>query len=192
MEFVFDRSKCVACGACVLACIDNKDLHHSCPLRELVRKESGTFPNVTAESITISCFHCKDAECVKKCPTGAMHYEPEFNTVQIDREKCINCHTCVAACPYGQIKINENGKIVKCDFCIDVLRKGKNPICVDACQTRCLNYVANGNLKNLDAETSATKKEKISSRPGAKKMDINEFLGKTNDLQPQFYLKGDE
>lgn len=170
MNFIFDNEKCVACAACTIACADYNDLGPISDIRQIVRRESGTFPNVKADTITMSCLHCENAECVEQCPTGALYYEEEFNTVQIDYEKCINCHVCVAACPYDQIKVNEEGKVVKCDFCIDELRKGNNPICVDACHTRCLNY-------SMDIAPDST--------------SINKYLNKDNNLKPRFYLRGD-
>jgi len=39
----------------------------------------------------------------------------------IDKNKCIGCHTCMAACPMGAVKVDTDGKCVidttKCVSC---------------------------------------------------------------------------
>mgnify|MGYP001687505961 FL=1 len=45
------------------------------------------------------------------------------------------------ACPYGvPILSKEDNKAYKCDGCIDRVKEGKNPICVDACPLRALEF----------------------------------------------------
>lgn len=53
-----------------------------------------------------------------------------------DQDKCIGCHSCAMACPYGAptfLSFDERDKMVKCDGCIERLRNGLEPACVRAC-----------------------------------------------------------
>jgi protein NrfC len=60
---------------------------------------------------------------VEVCPTGANHAEPAFGHVRmIDREKCIGCKSCIAACPYVPRRLQWDAaarKAQKCDLCAD-------------------------------------------------------------------------
>jgi len=168
------KNRCANCGACVISCADHKNLGTKCDIRKLKQYEEGKFPNVKVLTLSTSCYHCDNPVCVEKCPTGAMYIEKEFNTVQHNMDKCISCYTCLNSCPYHQISLDDNDKIMKCDFCIDELKKGNKPVCIRACTTRCLNIVEKNDITNLDKR-------------------INEYLkGDENvDIKPNFFVKED-
>ena len=56
----------------------------------------GKFPDLTQYFLPTVCQHCKDAPCVKVCPTGAT-YQTEDGQVLVNKEKCIGCKMCMAA-----------------------------------------------------------------------------------------------
>jgi anaerobic dimethyl sulfoxide reductase subunit B (iron-sulfur subunit) len=77
-------------------------------------------------------------------------YIAEDGTVLHDADLCIGCKACVAACPYGAPKFVEAKNIVqKCDGCAAIRAAGGNPVCVDACPLRVLEF---GDLDELAAK----------------------------------------
>jgi anaerobic dimethyl sulfoxide reductase subunit B (iron-sulfur subunit) len=68
-------------------------------------------------------------------------------TVQHDDELCIGCGTCVRTCPYSvPVLLLEKNIAGKCDACKPFRDAGMNPVCVDACIMRCLDF---GDLDDL-------------------------------------------
>jgi NADPH-dependent glutamate synthase beta subunit-like oxidoreductase len=61
-----------------------------------------------------------------------------------EAKRCMNCagRLCLRVCPYDtpQFGAEKGAKMEKCDFCVDRLEEGKNPICVDACIMRALDW----------------------------------------------------
>ena len=72
--------------------------------------EKGKFPTVQKIIIPTQCNHCKEAPCVKVCPTGAST-KREDGIVLVDDKKCVGCRYCVVACPYQQRTGYEDPKI---------------------------------------------------------------------------------
>lgn len=72
----------------------------------------------------------------------AQGYSEELATKEAER--CLNCAgaLCREVCPYNapQFGVEENAKMQKCDFCLDRLEEGKEPICVAACPLRALEF----------------------------------------------------
>lgn len=131
----FDPKKCAACGACAVACMDQNDidLQEQEPFRQVYCVESR--PNGTAffQNFSISCMHCADAPCVLACPTGCIYKDPETGLTRYDNAKCIGCHSCAMACPFGAPSFDSRGKMVKCDGCAVRLEHGMLPACVKGC-----------------------------------------------------------
>lgn len=150
LGFYFDSTKCIGCRACQIACKDRHSLMEpGITIRTVESFETGTFPEAYVYSIAKTCNHCESPLCVANCPQGAM-YKAEDGTVQHKDELCIGCGMCVASCPYGVPKLLEDqGKAIKCDACIAFRQNGKNPVCVDACVMRALDF---GDLDELRAK----------------------------------------
>ncbi|TET87143.1 MAG: hypothetical protein E3J34_02530, partial [Dehalococcoidia bacterium] len=70
-----------------------------------------------------------------------------------EAKRCVNCagRLCLRVCPYDapQFGVENGAKMEKCDFCVDRLEEGKNPICVDACIMRALDW---GTIEELKAK----------------------------------------
>ena len=52
----------------------------------------------------------------------------------IDQRRCIGCHSCAMACPYGVRYLNEEERVVeKCTLCQQRTAQGELPQCVSQC-----------------------------------------------------------
>jgi molybdopterin-containing oxidoreductase family iron-sulfur binding subunit len=121
--------------------------------------------------LPVSCQHCDDSPCAQVCPTGATWMEPD-GIVVIDYDWCIGCRYCMAACPYGARhfnwgepglpadQVNPNmhllgnrprpkGVVEKCSFCIQRVRDGRYPACLEACPVGARKF---GNLLDPKSE----------------------------------------
>jgi len=151
-----DLKKCLGCYSCVIGC---KQVHALPPKmfwNRVLTAETGEYPQVTRHAYPVLCNHCKDAPCVKACPSGAAKRRPD-GIVITDADQCVGCGYCVIACPYQQRTVHEGGKqeyfpgqgltkfevmsrqlyplqpgtAVKCNFCMERIdegiRKGLKP-----------------------------------------------------------------
>jgi len=121
--------------------------------------------------VPVACQQCRNPPCVKSCPVGATWQDPDGITV-IDYEWCIGCRCCISACPYGARHFNwsdptipteeinpdthivgnrprPRGVVEKCTFCIQRVRAGRYPKCVEVCPTGSRKF---GNLLDPDSE----------------------------------------
>jgi formate-dependent nitrite reductase membrane component NrfD/Na+-translocating ferredoxin:NAD+ oxidoreductase RNF subunit RnfB len=81
------------------------------------------------------CNHCTDAPCVKICPTQAL-FKREDGIVDFDSERCIGCKSCMQACPYDAIYIDEDSHTAaKCNLCAHRVDADLEPACVVVCPT---------------------------------------------------------
>lgn len=156
--FYFDASACVNCKACQVACQDKNNLPAEMRWRRVLQYGGGGWVpkgnvlvpnNIFSYSISFSCMHCEKPACVQVCPTGAMSKRAD-GIVLINQDQCIGCRYCQWACPYGAPQFSETkGVMTKCTFCEDLLAKGENPACVDACVMRAIDF---GELTELRAK----------------------------------------
>ena len=149
LGFYFDQRACIGCRTCQVACNDRNDLPVGIVYRKVETYQTGEFPASTLYHYAAACNHCESPACVANCPTGAME-KADDGTVVHDDDACIGCETCVRSCPYGVPQLLEDRGITgKCDSCKAFRDAGKNPVCVDACLMRCLEF---GDLDELTAK----------------------------------------
>ena len=144
MVFDLDVEKCVACGACAVSCMDQNDIwpdRGDAPYRRVGVVEP--LPKADDGKLTylsLGCMHCADAPCIKACPVGCL-FKDEQNLTLYDNTRCIGCHSCAMACPFGAPTYGPDGKMRKCDGCAERLKNGLIPACVRNCPTGALSCV---------------------------------------------------
>ncbi len=160
---VIDLRKCEGCVTigqppqCTQACISG---HYVPKGQEWIQVYTVELPGGGSYFMPTPCYHCENAPCVNVCPVAAT-YHIESGIVLIDQRRCIGCRFCMAACPYQRRFFNWGtpeqppeaafaeyspetqvpaikGTVMKCDFCPDMMRKGKLPYCVAGCPMKAL------------------------------------------------------
>lgn len=149
LAFYVDIAACTGCKACQIACKDRSHLPVGVNWRRVFEYSGGEWakegelmvPNgLYTYFISSACMHCEKPLCMEVCPTKAIS-KREDGIVLIDPNRCIGCRYCQWACPYGAPQFDhDKGVMTKCDFCVDLQAKGDNPVCVDACPSRALDY----------------------------------------------------
>ncbi|MDK2808770.1 MAG: anaerobic dimethyl sulfoxide reductase subunit [Clostridiales bacterium] len=131
---------CIGCRACMIACKDEHQLPLGIMLRQVREVELSLSTKVQVDYESVACRQCKEAACIRVCPTKALFYQMD-GTVSYCRDKCVGCGACVRVCPDQEIFQEEKrGRIFKCDTCYNRRQAGYLPVCVEACPTRCLTF----------------------------------------------------
>ncbi len=153
--FIHNNVDCIGCRACEIACKDKNGLAPGPRFRRVQYIEGGTFPEVYAFKVNMSCNHCAEPACLPTCPTGAIFKRQKDGIVDIDSSLCIGCRRCEAACPFGAPQYDpESNTVKKCNMCVDEMDAGRRPYCVMACMMRVLDV---GPIEELRAGTYETK-----------------------------------
>ena len=139
MIFDLDMDRCVACGACAIACMDQNDIFPDkgdVPFRSVGMLEKALGEGSFAY-LSLACMHCDDAPCIPACPVCCISKDEKGFTVY-DNSLCIGCHSCAMACPYSAPHYGIDGKMVKCNGCAERVKYGYEPACVRICPTKAL------------------------------------------------------
>ena len=156
---LYDSTLCIGCKACMSACKEANNL----PLEDTIGEKLWDTPlelsgytynvikiyqNGTMEHkdkavngfahIKRSCLHCGDPSCVSACPVSAMTKDPVTGVVGYNKDACIGCRYCVAACPFGVPQFQYDTpvpQIAKCQLCRHRMAEGKYAACAEHCPT---------------------------------------------------------
>ncbi|MBR0305585.1 MAG: molybdopterin-dependent oxidoreductase, partial [Lachnospiraceae bacterium] len=169
--FVFDQAKCIGCNACQIAC---KDRNHLEPGRNFRRSDTVCLKGngVTRYAhVSGGCHHCAEPACLSACPFGAMK-KTEEGIVVVDESLCRGCGACERACAYGAVFVSAwSHKAMKCDGCAELRAQGRQPACVEACPTHCLEFheldesvIEDGFAAKLAAEFVVNEKKSASEK----------------------------
>ncbi|NLY71484.1 MAG: 4Fe-4S binding protein [Clostridiales bacterium] len=149
--FILDTTRCIGCSSCAIACMDQKDIQldeGDTPFRVCFTVEQGCDNDSPFSYLTMACMHCEDAPCINSCPTGCLKKDIETGFTVYDNSNCIGCHSCAMACPFAAPCYDKEGKMVKCDGCIDRVRFGLEPACVRVCPYDAIQLVTKEEYEN--------------------------------------------
>lgn len=178
-SWAIDQRKCIGCHACTTACKSENEVPLSVDRTWVKYVEKGTYPNAQRHFGVLRCNHCAKPPCVDICPVTAMFKRPD-GIVEFDKDVCIGCKGCIAACPYDAIYIDpEEGTAAKCNFCSHRLDVGLEPACVVVCPEEALVF------GDLDDPTT-----KISQLVGREKTQVRK--PEKNTDPKCFYIGADE
>ncbi len=156
LGFIHNNVDCIGCRACEMACKDKNGLPAGPRFRRVQYIEGGTYPDVFAFKINMSCNHCAEPACIPSCPTGAIFKHKDNGIVDIDSTLCIGCRRCEAVCPFGAPQFDPEENIVKkCNMCVDEIEAGRKPYCVQACMMRVLDIGPIAQLRDGSYDTKA-------------------------------------
>ena len=135
---VIDQTRCIGCHACSTACKSENAVPLGVNRTYVKYVDVGEFPAARRAFQVTRCNQCDHPPCVTACPTSAMYRRPD-GIVDFDKDICIGCKACIAACPYDAIFINpEDHSAEKCNFCTHRLEVGLEPACVVVCPTEAI------------------------------------------------------
>lgn len=158
--FILDVEKCNGCYDCLIACNERNfgaelagfDMAHPYLGQFLMKIEEhlyGDPPLVKQYFLVRPCMHCRNAPCAQCCPVDAIHIN-EHGLVELVEDECISCRLCVYACPYEAVFFEEkNGIVRKCSGCSEIIREGKTPACVSACERNAIIFGDEEDLSQL-------------------------------------------
>lgn len=139
---------CCGCRSCAAACAYG---HHLQSLLGHGKVEGQA-------ELPLHCLQCEQPACVEACPNEAMQKQ-EDGSVQRSHFQCVGCRSCSVACPFGVIQPDLGKHIVpKCDLCIDLLKEGEVPRCVQTCTSGALSF------EEVDEQIADEKKNLASVR----------------------------
>ena len=129
-RFSVNPSLCTGCRTCELACAFTHTQNQK-PGRSMIYPIS----HAPDKYVPVTCLQCDDAACIKSCLFDALKRNEATGAIDLDRDICVNCEACVAACPFGCALIDEvHNEVIKCDLC------GGSPACARFCPTKALDY----------------------------------------------------
>lgn len=134
---LFDAVRCVGCRKCAEACMAIHKFPGD-PQKTVALSATAYTAVVELKKETyvrLMCRHCVQPSCASVCPVAALR-KTDLGPVTYDPSRCIGCRYCMVACPFSVPRYQWDDpvpEVRKCDLCVDRLKEGKPPACVEAC-----------------------------------------------------------
>ncbi len=182
---LFDSTLCVGCKACVAACKEANGMPAEVSTQDALWDTPLDISGKTLNVIKVykngkleakdrevdgwafskkSCLHCVDPSCVSACPVKAMKKDEKTGVVSYDKNACIGCRYCVAACPFGVPRFTYDTptpQISKCQLCQHRWPEGKYAACAEVCPTGATLF---GKVADLKQEITRRKSLKAGTQ----------------------------
>lgn len=132
MKFRFEiiPTRCTGCRSCEIACAFSHAQN-----KKMGKSRIYPLAHAVDQYVPVVCLQCDDPACAKSCLFDAIKRNELTGAMDIDRDKCVRCEACVAACPFGCALIDDvHEEIIKCDICQGA------PACVQFCPSQALVY----------------------------------------------------
>lgn len=168
LGFYFNARRCVQCFACEVACKVANDIEVGPRWRRVLNRWEDRHPGASDWNLVVSCMHCADPACLEVCPASAITKRGEDGIVLVNTDDCIGCGECGVACPYDAPQFGKDGKMQKCNLCLDRLEQGKEPACIATCPGEALGFGSIEDLSNM--------------------ADANSGVQLTGSTQPSFFV----
>ncbi|MBI4304421.1 MAG: 4Fe-4S dicluster domain-containing protein [Chloroflexi bacterium] len=129
-----DERMCGGCELCLYACSLHKE---GVAAPSIARIRMRTPVSGYFDKVALPCLQCVDPQCLRYCPTGALHVDEKTGARVINEARCTGCQNCIQHCPFDPPRIAYDSVkevAVKCDLC------GGDPACVKACPFGALTY----------------------------------------------------
>jgi Fe-S-cluster-containing dehydrogenase component len=115
---VVNRDQCIGCLSCMTAC---SRVWEKALTTQKARLRVKPYPDAEGAFSIRICLACKDPDCAKACPTGALKPK-EGGGVLFDPEKCTHCGECVNACVQRALQWDDEKQIplicYHCGVCV--------------------------------------------------------------------------
>ena len=113
-----NEERCLGCHLCEYYCAFANS--GEAEFYKAFRLGRNAVPRIKVEdgngiNFAVQCRHCDDPLCMKNCIAGAI--SKVDGVVKIDRDKCVDCFTCVLSCPYGCVVADGGHSASKCELC---------------------------------------------------------------------------
>jgi len=89
-----EMSKCIGCFTCMLVCAAVNRKTHSIQKSCISVRTSG---GLSGRFIAVVCQACREPQCAKVCPSGALSLR-KGGGVSLDARHCMGCGRCKNAC----------------------------------------------------------------------------------------------
>lgn len=143
MKRIYVNEKwCLGCHLCEYYCAyaNSNESDMVKALKNIKIRPKIKIEELNGVTFAVSCRHCNEPYCVKGCISGALSINE--GVINIDKNKCIGCFTCVLSCPYGAIEPDEDGVVDKCELCMK--NSFGSPQCVKGCPNNAIVYEERG------------------------------------------------
>jgi carbon-monoxide dehydrogenase iron sulfur subunit len=128
-RLLVDVEKCSGCRLCEMVC----SFHHEKKFSPNLSRITVIKKDKYGLDSPILCHQCDPCPAIDACPNDALT-KTNLGVIHVDGEKCTGCGTCVDACVFDAVKLDESLRPLFCDLC------GGEPVCVERCPTDALVF----------------------------------------------------